>query len=99
MNIATLREIAERHALATRLIGIGYKELAAELHPDKGGSHDGMARASKVRDRLRKLIDNDPAALMPRRWNGSQDPKARLRSVKRRLRELAGNPYVYGSWP
>lgn len=43
---------AER-ALALKLIDIGFKVLAKELHPDKGGSREAMARLSRVRDRLR----------------------------------------------
>jgi hypothetical protein len=39
--------------LAIRLIDIGYKVLAKELHPDKGGSREAMARLSRVRDRLK----------------------------------------------
>jgi hypothetical protein len=43
---------AERK-LALRLIDIGYKVLAKELHPDKGGSRDAMTRLAVVRDRLK----------------------------------------------
>jgi hypothetical protein len=43
---------AER-ALALRLIDIGYKVLAKELHPDMGGSRDAMTRLHAVRDRLK----------------------------------------------
>jgi hypothetical protein len=43
---------AERK-LALRLIDIGYKVLVKELHPDKGGSRDVMARLNRVRDRLK----------------------------------------------
>jgi hypothetical protein len=45
------REAEQR--LALRLIEIGYKVLARELHPDKGGSRDAMARLNRVRDRLK----------------------------------------------
>lgn len=41
------------HTLALRLIEIGYKVLAKELHPDKGGSRDAMSRLNRVRDRLK----------------------------------------------
>lgn len=40
--------------LAMRLIDIGYKVLARELHPDKGGSREAMARLNRVRDRLKE---------------------------------------------
>ena len=39
--------------LALRLIDIGYKVLAKELHPDSGGSRDAMQRLVRVRDRLK----------------------------------------------
>ncbi|HLJ21488.1 MAG TPA: hypothetical protein VKU84_14875 [Stellaceae bacterium] len=40
--------------LGLRLISIGYKVLAQELHPDKvGGSRDAMTRLNRVRDRLK----------------------------------------------
>jgi hypothetical protein len=41
-------------ALALQLIEIGYKVLARELHPDKGGSREAMARLNAVRDRLKQ---------------------------------------------
>lgn len=41
-----------QHKLALQLIDIGYKVLARELHPDKGGSHEAMVRLRAVRDRL-----------------------------------------------
>ena len=43
---------AERQ-LALRLIDIGYKVLAKELHPDAGGSREAMTRLHAVRDRLK----------------------------------------------
>jgi len=47
---------AER-ALAHRLIDIGFKVLAKELHPDKvGGSRDAMRRLNVVRDKLKHSI-------------------------------------------
>ena len=42
--------------LALQLIDIGYKVLAAKLHPDKGGSQEAMARLNKVRDMLKKSL-------------------------------------------
>jgi len=46
---------AERQ-LALRLIDIGYKILVKELHPDKGGSREIMARLNRVRERLKQCI-------------------------------------------
>jgi hypothetical protein len=40
--------------LAFHLIDIGYKALARQLHPDKGGSREQMARLNAVRDRLKQ---------------------------------------------
>jgi hypothetical protein len=42
--------------LGLRLIDIGFKVLARELHPDKGGSREAMARLNKVRERLRSNV-------------------------------------------
>src|SRR5262245_52022111 len=42
--------------LGLRLIDIGFKVLARELHPDKGGSREAMARLNRVRDRLRANV-------------------------------------------
>jgi hypothetical protein len=43
--------------LASQIIDIGFKILAAKLHPDKpGGSHEAMARLTKARDVLRGAI-------------------------------------------
>ena len=42
--------------LARKLIDIGFKVLAKELHPDKmGGSKDAMARLNKIRSRLHEV--------------------------------------------
>jgi len=47
---------AERK-LAHRLIDIGYKVLAKELHPDKmHGDRDAMARLNRIRDKLKHSI-------------------------------------------
>jgi len=47
---------AERK-LALRLIDIGFKVLAKELHPDKlSGDRDAMARLNRVRARLKECI-------------------------------------------
>jgi hypothetical protein len=42
--------------LGMRLIDIGYRVLAKELHPDKGGSREAMTRLGRVRDRLRSNV-------------------------------------------
>lgn len=61
LNLAReeLRRSEERDAqrkLALQLIDIGYKVLARELHPDKGGSREAMARLNAVRDRLKQSV-------------------------------------------
>jgi hypothetical protein len=48
------QEEAADTKLAMRLIAIGYKVLAQELHPDKGGSREAMSRLNRVRDRLKE---------------------------------------------
>jgi len=49
-------ERAAQRKLALQLIDIGYKVLARELHPDKGGSRRAMARLNAVRERLKACI-------------------------------------------
>ena len=52
-----LKRADEREAqrlLALQLIDIGYKVLARELHPDKGGSREAMSRLNAVRERLKQ---------------------------------------------
>jgi hypothetical protein len=45
------------HKLSIQLIDIGYRVLAAKLHPDKaGGSHEAMQRLNEVRRRLRGAV-------------------------------------------
>lgn len=43
-------------ALGLELIDIGYKVLATKLHPDKGGTAEGMARLTRVRDILKRAL-------------------------------------------
>jgi hypothetical protein len=52
------REKEERlvKEVAIRLIDIGYRALAAKLHPDKGGSAEAMARLNKARDLLKRAV-------------------------------------------
>jgi DUF3102 family protein len=51
MKQAGERELQRK--LGLRLITIGYKALARELHPDKGGSREAMTRLNAERDRLK----------------------------------------------
>ena len=43
--------------LALEMIDIGYKALAAKLHPDKpGGSQEAMQRLNRARDRAKSVF-------------------------------------------
>ena len=53
-RFADRQECEAEQKLALQLIDIGYKVLAKEFHPDKGGSRDAMARLNRVRDRLKQ---------------------------------------------
>jgi hypothetical protein len=54
-ELSERKERDEERKLGLRLIGIGYKILSVELHPDKrGGSHAAMSRLNKVRNRLKE---------------------------------------------
>lgn len=46
------KEAKLNRALALELIEAGFKSLASQLHPDKGGSSDKMARLNDVREQL-----------------------------------------------
>jgi len=50
------REAQLLHKLGHQLIDIGYKVLAAKLHPDKGGSTEAMTRLNKIRKTLKEAI-------------------------------------------
>jgi hypothetical protein len=52
------REKEERlvKEVALRLIDIGYRALAAKLHPDAGGSVEAMGRLNKARDLLKRAV-------------------------------------------
>ena len=57
------RELRERriHTLAHQIVGIGFKALAAQHHPDKpGGSDAAMADLNEARTLLRKAIPQWP---------------------------------------
>jgi hypothetical protein len=53
-SLTRQQEREAEQKLALRLIDIGYKILAKELHPDRGGSRDAMQRLTRVRDRLKQ---------------------------------------------
>jgi hypothetical protein len=44
------------HQLGSKLIDIGYRALATQLHPDHGGSEEGMSRLNRVRDLLKGAL-------------------------------------------
>ncbi len=52
-DLTRREERGAQRMLALRLIDIGYKVLAKELHPDKGGDRNAMQRLGIVRDRLK----------------------------------------------
>jgi hypothetical protein len=67
------RRSEEREAerkLALKLIDIGYKVLAVELHPDKGGSHEAMQRLNAVREWLKNSATGKQTHV---RWNPYDD--------------------------
>ena len=45
--------------MALELIDAGYKALAKNLHPDKGGTNPDMARLNAVRDWVRLLAKRE----------------------------------------
>jgi hypothetical protein len=55
-DLSVVKEERLEHQLAIKLIDIGYKVLAVELHPDKGGSAEAMQRLNRVRARLKEAI-------------------------------------------
>jgi hypothetical protein len=64
IDFEALRQAASQQAderkvlrqLMLQMIDVGYRALAAKLHPDKGGSSEGMVRLNEARDRLKKHI-------------------------------------------
>jgi hypothetical protein len=48
-NLSRQREREEKIKLCFRMLDIGYKILSKELHPDKGGSREAMARLNEAR--------------------------------------------------
>ena len=55
-NLTRQQEREADQKLALRLIEIGFKVLAKELHPDRGGSREAMTRLNRVRDRLKQCV-------------------------------------------
>jgi hypothetical protein len=51
-----LKELRAVNELARKVIDIGYRVLAKEAHPDKGGSTETMRRLNAVRRRLRASV-------------------------------------------
>jgi hypothetical protein len=43
--------------MAGEIVNAGYKLMATRLHPDKGGSEDGMRRLNAAREQLRRCIN------------------------------------------
>jgi hypothetical protein len=58
MREATRRqeEREAQRALALRVIDVGYRAVARDLHPDKGGSPEAMTRLNAVRARLKHCV-------------------------------------------
>jgi hypothetical protein len=59
---AWFNEMKMRRADIVDLVDAGYRKLATKMHPDVGGSTEDMARLTRVRDRLKKVM---PFDLMP----------------------------------
>ena len=56
-NLTRMQERDAEAKLGWRLIDIGYRVLAKELHPDKvGGSKEAMIRLGRVKSRLRSNV-------------------------------------------
>jgi hypothetical protein len=55
-NLTRQQEREADQKLALRLIEIGFKILAKELHPDRGGSREAMIRLNRVRDHLKQCV-------------------------------------------
>ena len=49
----------DEQPLARELVNIGFRRLAALLHPDKGGTNEAMIRLSNVRGKLTDLIEEE----------------------------------------
>jgi hypothetical protein len=81
LKLGEERELQRK--LALDVIDIGYKALAAKLHPDKGGSPEAMTRLNEVRDRAKRNgLDATAAALS---ITAQQKLEAAIRQHKRQL--------------
>jgi hypothetical protein len=49
------REREAQRELSCRMIDLGFKALAKELHPDLGGDHQSMSRLNRARDHQRRM--------------------------------------------
>jgi hypothetical protein len=48
-------EVRLHRELAEKLVDAGYKALATQLHPDRGGTKEAMARLNRVRSELKSV--------------------------------------------
>jgi hypothetical protein len=55
-DLERAEELEVTRALQRKIIAVGYKTLAAGLHPDIGGSTLQMARLNRARDELKKTV-------------------------------------------
>jgi hypothetical protein len=51
-----IQQAIQNLKLAQDLIDAGYRGLAMELHPDKGGTAEQMARLNKAREHLARAV-------------------------------------------
>lgn len=70
-----LQEAIERLRLAQQFIDAGYRRLAKELHPDRGGTLKDMARLNRVRERLQQAALSTLSG-REREWKYRPFPKA-----------------------
>jgi hypothetical protein len=56
---AWFNEMKVRRAYMIDLIDAGYRKLAVKARPDVGGSAEDMARLTRVRDKLKKIMPFD----------------------------------------
>lgn len=52
-------ELSAIRKLAFKVIDAGYRIVAQELHPDKGGSNEAMARLDRVKANLKTFIERE----------------------------------------
>jgi len=51
---------AAEPALAVDVVGVWYRRLAMEFHPDRGGSHDAMKAVNRGRELLTEMLEETP---------------------------------------